>query len=187
MKIPQIQIDQTHAKIGIESPRGLQQIEQPQAELHLRQIPSEMSITTTKGWLTIDQTEAWASMDIKPISRRIREWAAEGNQDVLKGMQRVASEGDELMRIENGGDPLKNIAKRNYEGPPPSFNIGFVPPSFSVKMDYRPGTTDIQFTKGRVENNTRAQKPRNSYTPQEVKIHIQQLNSIRLSVVNQEI
>ncbi|TFE03945.1 DUF6470 family protein [Jeotgalibacillus salarius] len=187
MQIPQIQIDQTQAKIGMTSSQGQQQIEQPQAVLNLKQTPSKMSISTTKGWLSIDQTEAWASMDIKPISRRIREWAAEGNQEVLKGMQRVASEGDALMRIENGGDPIKSIAKSNYEGPPPSFNIGFVPPPFSVKMDYRPGTTDIQFSKGGVENNSRVQKPRISYTPQEVKFHMQQLNSIRFSVVNQEI
>ncbi|MFB1082271.1 DUF6470 family protein [Jeotgalibacillus sp. JSM ZJ347] len=187
MNIPQIQINLTQARIGIESPKGQQRIEQPQAVLDLKQTPSDMSITTTKGWLTIDQSEAWASMDIKPISRRIREWAAEGNQDVLKGMQRVSAEGDELMKIENGGDPIKSIAKRNYKGPPPSFNIGYVPPPFSVKIDYRPGTTDIQFTEGGVENNTRAQKTRISYTPQEVKIHMQQLNSISFSVVNQEI
>ncbi|WP_227394291.1 DUF6470 family protein [Jeotgalibacillus aurantiacus] len=187
MQIPQIQIETTQAKIGMRSPKGEQSIQQPHAELDLQQKPAKLSIETTKGWLTIDQTEAWASMDIKPISRRIREWAAEGNQDVLKGMARAASEGDELMRIENGGDAIKSIAKRNYEGPPPSFNIGFVPPPFSVKMNYQPGTTDIQFTQGDFINNSRARKPIINYTPREVEIHMRQLNSIRFSTVNIEI
>lgn len=187
MKITQIQIDQSHAKIGMSSPKGTQRIEQPEASVSMKQNPSTLNIRTTKGQLTIDQSQAFAAMNLKPITRLIRENASAGMQGASSGVQRVSSEGDALMKIENGGNPIADIAKRNAEGPEPSFNIGFVPPPFSVRINYNPGRTDIQFNRGGVEMNAQTRKPEINYTPQKVNIHMREHNLIRFSAIDKEI
>ena len=106
MQIPQIRMQSNLAKIEISTTPSQQYIEQPKAQLSLQQPKADMTIQTTPGQLNIDQTRAWESMDIKHIFRRIEENAQKGMNDALNGVARRASEGDELMRIENGGSPI---------------------------------------------------------------------------------
>lgn len=187
MQVPQIRMDSTFAKIDISTTPAQQTIEQPKAQQYIEQPKAEMTIQQTKGHLTIDQTIAWESMDIKHIFRRIEENAQKGYHSVLSGMARKASEGDEMMRIENGGNPIASQGDRNSQLLNYGYNIGFVPPPFSVKINYQPGQVYINAEPRQVVNNTIAQKPIIDYREGSVNTSLKQHADLNIDFVNIEV
>jgi hypothetical protein len=184
MNLPQIRLESTFAKIAIESTPPVLEIEQPPAELELEQPPAELTIETTPAKLTIDQTKAWEDMDLKHIFRRIEEFAQQGYEDWLEGIARVSRQGDELMRIEDGGNPIAEQAKENSEDPMYEFNIGWVPSLFSVKTNYEPAKVHIDVKVNKPVNNTKINKPIINYTPGKVLIELAKRNSLKIDFVN---
>ena len=186
MKVPQIQLKTAPALIGIETRNAKLHIEQPQASLDLQQPPAAMTINRKPSKLTIDQTEAWAAVDLKSIKRRIEEFAKEGKREVLEGIARRAQQGQELMQIENKGNAIANHAKVNSERPEKRFNIGFVPPHFSVKVSYEPSKVEIDWKTNKVINQSKANKPVVEYEAGKVDISLQQRNSLESDFINKE-
>jgi hypothetical protein len=184
MNLPQIRLESTIAKIDIETTPPVQEIEQPPAELDLQQPPAEIKIETTPAKLTIDQTKAWEDMDLKHIFRRIEEFAQQGYEDWLEGMARVSRQGDELMRNEDGGNPIAEQAKENSEDPMYEFNIGWVPSHFSVKTNFEPAKVHIDVKVNKPINNTKINKPIINYTPGKVTTELAQRNSLKIDFVN---
>jgi hypothetical protein len=184
MNLPQIRLESTFAKIAIDTTPPVQEIEQPPAELDLQQPPAEMKIEKTQAKLTIDQTKAWEDMDLKHIFRRIEEFAQQGYKDWLEGMARVSRQGDELMRIEDGGNPIAEQAKENSEDPMYEFNIGWVPSRFSVKTNFEPAIVHIDVKVNKPIIKTKINKPIINYTPGKVTINLAQRNSLKIDFVN---
>jgi Family of unknown function (DUF6470) len=184
MNLPQIRLESTFAKIAIESTPPVLEIEQPPAELELEQPPAELTIETTPAKLTIDQTKAWEDMDLKHIFRRIEEFSQQGYEDWLEGMARVSRQGDELMKIEDGGNPIAEQAKENSEDPMYEFNVGWVPSHFSVKTNYEPAKVIIDVKVNKPINHTRINKPIINYTPGKVTIDIAQRSSLKIDFIN---
>ncbi|QSB49471.1 DUF6470 family protein [Parageobacillus toebii] len=184
MQLPQIRLQSTFAKIAIKTTPPVLEIKQPPAELDLKQPPAEMKIETTPAKLTIDQTKAWEEMDLKHIFRRIEEFAQQGYEDWLEGLARVSRQGDELMRIEDGGNPLAEQAKENSEDPIYDFNIGWIPSLFSVKTHFEPAKVHIDVKVNKPINNTKINKPMINYTPGKVTIDLAQRNSLKIDFVN---
>ncbi|MEH7235786.1 DUF6470 family protein [Bacillus sp. JJ1562] len=184
MELAQIRLESQNAKIGIRTIKPVQEIQQPKADLSIEQPKAEITIQTTPGKLTIDQTEAWADMDLKHIFRRVAEAADQGYQDSLDGIARRVQEGNELMKIENGGKPIAQIAKRNNEGPEHQFNIGWIPSHFSVKTSYVPAEVDIEVRVNKPIMNVGINKPIHEYTQGKVDISLEQRQSLKIDFVN---
>lgn len=184
MQLPQIRLQSNFAQIELNTKPAEQSIEQPEAELDLQQPPAEMTIDRTPSKLSIDQTQAWEDMDLKHIFRRIEEYANNGYQDWLSGLGRRAGDGDQLMRIENDGNPIASQAKTNSEKPVYSFNIGFIPSPFSVKVNFEPSKLNIEWNINKVINNTKAQKPVVNYQPGEVTTSLRQPSSLKVDFTN---
>jgi Family of unknown function (DUF6470) len=184
LQLPQIRLQSIFAKIGIKTTPPVQEIKQPPAELDLQQPPAEMKIETTPAKLTIDQTKAWEDMDLKHIFRRIEEFAQQGYEDWLEGIARVSRQGDELMRIEDGGNPIADQAKENSEDPIYDFNIGWLPSLFSVKTNFEPAKVHIDVKVNKPINRTKINKPIINYTPGKVTIDLAQRNSLKIDFVN---
>ncbi|MFK2826310.1 DUF6470 family protein [Bacillus sp. B190/17] len=184
MQLPQIRMTSQQAQIELNIQQPVQSIEQPLAELDLQQPQADMELERTPAKLTINQTKAREDMDLKHISKRVEEAAQLGYQDWLEGLARVSAEGDELMMIENGGDPIPEQAQRNSEGPELEFNIGWIPSAGGVSIDYVPGKVDIHVQPNPVINNTRPQKPIHNYQPGKVHIALKQYASLSIDFVN---
>jgi hypothetical protein len=184
MRLPQIRLESTFAQIAIKTIAPVQEIEQLPAELDLQQPPAEITIETTPSKLTIDQTKAWEDMDLKHISRRIEEFAQQGYEDWLEGIARVSRQGDELMRIEEDGNPIADQAKENGEDPIYDFNIGWIPSLFSVRTNFEPAKVHIDVKVNKPINNTKINKPIINYTPGKVTIELAQRNSLKIDFVN---
>jgi hypothetical protein len=184
MQLPQIRLQSTFAKIAIKTTPPVQEIKQPPAELDLQQPPAEMKIETKPAKLTIDQTKAWEDMDLKHIFRRIEEFAQQGYEDWLEGIARVSRQGDELMRIEDGGNPLAEQAKENSEDPIYDFNIGWIPSLFSVKTNFEPAKVHMDVKVHQPIIRAKINKPIINYTPGKVTINLAQRNSLKIDFVN---
>jgi hypothetical protein len=183
MNLPQLRMQSTKGVLGLNITKSVQQIEQPQADMTIRQRSAEMDIETTPGKLTIDQTKAWEDMNLMHIFKRIDEYARNGYQDWLSYLAKASSQGDQLMRIENKGNPLISQAKHNSEDPILDYNVGFIPSAFSVKINYRPAKVNIDWKTHQPEINVRINKPRHYYTPGVVVGEMKQLPSLNIEVV----
>lgn len=183
MDLPQIRINSTHGQLGLNITKPVQRIEQQAATVQIEQPKAEMQINRTTGKLSIDQTEARADVDLKSIARRKEEFAANGREDLLSGIARVSSQGDELMRIENGGKPIIEQAVENSMPTQYDFNIGWVPSAGSVEIDYRPGKVDINWQTHRPNIQVETHKPIHEYTPGKVEGYMKQWPSLEIDFV----
>ncbi|GIN85247.1 hypothetical protein J6TS2_16330 [Heyndrickxia sporothermodurans] len=185
MLLPQIRLESQFAQIEMKTNSAKQTIEQPRAELDLQQPPAEMSINRTPSQFSVDSTEARADVDMKSIRRRIEEFAQNGYQEWLNGIARRAQEGNELMRIENGGNAIANISKQNGKlFSTFDFNIGFVPKLGNVKIDFEPSKLDIEWKVNPPINNTKIRRPIVDYIPGNVDIQLKQYQNLKIDFAN---
>ena len=180
MNIPKIQLQSTKAQIGLNIQKPVQEIEQLKANLDLQQPQAKMTMQTTKPKLSVDSLEMRESLDLKSSRSRTAEVAQYSKQSALEGVSRRAQEGNELMSIENGGNPLAEQAERRGSQPYSGLGIKFIPQPDSVKVSFEPGTLDIQVEPQKVINNTTINKPVHNYTPGKVKVDMLQYPSLKI-------
>lgn len=172
MRLPQIQIHTTDAKIDLNIAKPQQYIKQPKATQHIEQPAAIIDINTTRGLLKIDSSQARRDLGLIGPLESSANYAEKGKQEVLQGMARRAREGRQLMDNSGKGQGrtiIQNIAKQNH-GPhrPGPYNVKFVPSVGSVKMDYTPGTTDVNIERREPIIDAKVNKPIHEYTPGKV-------------------
>ncbi|WFA04772.1 DUF6470 family protein [Bacillus sp. HSf4] len=182
MQIQRLIMQNTPGRIGLTTTPPDIKIEQPQADVKIEQPPAELKISTTPSKLTIDQTKAWEDLDRKHIFKRIEEAAQQGHQDWLDGLARTAEEGDELMRIENEGDPIADQARRNTEPEPIQIGVHFTPEFSRVKIDYTPSKVDIHAVPHKPVIEAKPNQPVIEYTPGNVKVDMLQYPELKIDV-----
>ncbi|QOR66253.1 hypothetical protein IM538_21220 [Cytobacillus suaedae] len=184
MQMPQIRLESTFARVAMTTTKPIQEIQQPSADLSIEQPKADLQIETTPGKLTIDQSQARADVDLKSIARRKEEFAQQGYQDWLSGMARVSQDGDQLMRIEDGGNPLIDQAKVNSENPMYDFNIGWIPSHGSVKINYTPANVKIDVKRNKPNIQVQVNKAITSYQQGKVNFELSQRNTLNINFDN---
>ncbi|MBE4907053.1 hypothetical protein IMZ08_03150 [Bacillus luteolus] len=184
MQLPQIRLESKYAKIGMRTSKPVQDIQQTPADLSIKQLKADLKIRTLPGKLTIDQTQARADVDLKSIARRIEEFSNEGYQALLDGIARRAQEGDQIMKVENGGHPIAEQAEVNSKNPIYDFNIGWVPSHGSVKINYLPSEVNIDVTVNKPIIEPGINKAKTGYTPGKTNIYLEQQNSLVIDFDN---
>jgi hypothetical protein len=187
MKLPYLRMESTMARLGLEITRPVQEIEQPPADISIQQPPAELTINRIPGKLTIDQTKAREDVNLKSIFRATEDMVEEAKQDWLEGIARLSRQGDELMRIEEGGNTIAEQARENGEPPIYDFNIAFIPSHFSVKFNYEPGTLQINWKQNRPIIDVKVNKPVHYYKPGKVSGHMLQYPTLKIEVVGLDI
>ena len=182
MDIPQLQIQTTRGILGLQITKPTQEIEQPRATLNQQQPAAILEISTTDPQLSVDTTEARAEIDLKSVFRRIDEYVQLGKQGAMEGVGRRAQEGQELLRIENGGNLIAELGKRNGTPPPAPIGIRFIGNHSTIQVSIQPGTTDIRFTPQKATNDVQINKPIHQYTQGKVTGVMEQYPSIQIDV-----
>jgi hypothetical protein len=180
MNIPQIRMESTFARIGMETSRGELQIEQRHADVNIEQPQAEMFVDRRPPRLTIDQTQAFEDVNLKSVFRMTEDAARTGYQELMNTIASKSQEGDELMMIEHGFSAIPNLAKRNSDTPPADFNIGWIPSHNSVKIYYDQGETNINWNIGKAHINITPNKPIINFYPGKTDIFLQQKNSLNI-------
>lgn len=183
MRIPQLRMEAAFAKLAISTEPAQLEITQPPAEVTIEQPHPELEINVLRPRLTIDQSQAWAEMNLKHVFRLIEDAVKDGYETWLAYVETVSVQGDELMKIENGGDVIAEQAQANSEGPPLEFNVGLVPSPFSVKIDYEPGKLMMDWKIHQPMIDVKPHRPVIHYQPGALHIDLAQHNSLRINVV----
>lgn len=182
VRIPQLTMQATFPQLSITVERGSMHMRQQQAEMLIEQPKPQLEMKTTPSRLTIDQTEAWAHMDLKHIFRRIEEAAQDGYASWLSYLETTAIQGDELMRIEQGGDVLAMQAEANSERPPFDYNVGLIPRPFSVKVSFEPGHINMNWQTSNARIHIEPRPVQIDYKPNIVHIDLARHNNLRIDV-----
>ncbi|UOQ94398.1 DUF6470 family protein [Halobacillus shinanisalinarum] len=179
MSISKVQIHTTEARIGINVQTGKQTIRQHKVEQSIQQPKADMTIRQRPGKLTIDQTKAWHNLDLKNVLVRTEELVGEARQIWLEGIARVSREGDELMRIEDGGNPIAAHAKQNA-GFEFTMQPGGRPVYDLVDFNYVPGEAEISVDPQDPIIKAQPREPEISYQSGNVDIYMKQYGDIQI-------
>ena len=187
MKLPQIQIRKTDIKMDYEITKPVQRIQQPKATQKIEQPAAILEINTTRGRLKIDSSQARRDLGLIGPLESSDNYAKEGRRKVLEGISRRMNEGAQMKDNAGKGQgraTIQNIAKQNH-GPqrPGPYNIKFVPSIGSVKVDYTPGTTDVNITKQEPKIDVQVNKPIHDYTPGDVSGTMVQRPNVDIDVI----
>lgn len=182
MNIPQLQIQTTRGVLGLQITKPTQEIQQPRATQTIQQPAATLEMSSTRSQLSIDTTENRADIDMKSVFRRSADNAQLGKQSLMDGIARRAQEGQQLMQIENGGNPLADIAKHNGTPPPDLIGIRFVGDRSKIQMSITQGTTNINATAQKSIHNVQINKPIHNYTQGKVTGQMEQWPDIQIDV-----
>lgn len=120
-------------------------------KIRLLQIGLELprlDISTRFPRVHIDVRQAQADIGLKPIGQIAREQAARGHRVAWQAIAQIAREGDELARIEEGGNPIAEQARRRGWRDL-QVNID-VAPKHPVLVELEPGEVGVQLIPGQV-------------------------------------
>lgn len=187
MRVPQIQLSQNFAKIGMEIVKPKQMIQQPPAELEIKQEAAELEISQRGSKLVIDQTQAWNEMNLKDPFTLTRDWARDAYQQVMQGIARRVEEGDYLATIENKGNPIAEMARQSGSPGPARFNIAFIPSFGSVSINFIPGEVNMNWKQGGVFIEAETHKPIHEYSPGKIEIYLKQKESLTVDFIGHEV
>jgi len=183
-----LQISRTDAKINIETTRSELSIQTRRARLELSHKVDRLDIQSELPKVVIDQYECFASSGLRGPLDLTRYEGQMAMQHALNYATRVSGEGDTLAAIENGGEPIADLAWQNgvteHE-----FGLDYMPKA-SPRITIVGGGLQItpqgnaagakngiegQFTPGGVTFN---------YIPSQVKIAMEQYASISMRYVS---
>ena len=181
---PKLNITQQAGLIGINTRPGQLSIKQPKADLNIQQPPADLKFERKPSKLTIDQSQVWKELNIIGPLESTKQNAEEGEKKVLEGMAKVANEGDRLMRIENGGDQIPEIAKQNIFKEYQPIQMEWIPSNFAVKFKYEPGEVNINAKANKPIIEANANSPIIQYEKSEMNIYLEQEPYIEINFDN---
>ncbi|WP_017756446.1 DUF6470 family protein [Calidifontibacillus oryziterrae] len=184
MQLPRLEITNHFAQLGIRQKRAHLEIHQRHADVMIKQPPADVKMIKTKGKLYIDQSEAFADAGLKHPLRKSREWIQQSLQKAREAVAIDVQQGDQMMRIENGGNAFPQIARQNITPKRQDFNIGYVPSSiFKVKFHYEPSRIKVEVNPEKPIVKFKANPPEMKYHPGQTNIYVKQKESIQFRAV----
>lgn len=177
-----LRIEQTYARIGVETQRSEIQIQSRLPKLQMQQTNAKIEIDKKEPRVIIDQHACFATAGLKNVFELTDQAAQEGMQQASEYAGKKAAEGDALADIRNKGNTIAQIAKSNvYQEH--EFNIDNIPkerPKIDVEgyinISAVNGEINSQVEKGSVSIN--ASEPKvNLYLREKPSINIQYIGS----------
>ncbi|HLS06695.1 MAG TPA: DUF6470 family protein [Bacillota bacterium] len=184
MQVPQIRIHSQFAKIGMNQQFASLNIQQPKADVTIKQPAAKMGIKSPLGELTIDQSQAFAEANLMTTWRLIEKQAARGQQAATEGTARRASQGDELMKIENQNDPIIHQAHENGSRQQKSISLKYIPSPLSVNINYVPADVQLDVQTEAPIIQASPNKPVIDFEPSVIDIYMKQDASLDIDFVN---
>ena len=162
------------------------QVSQRSADLQITQEHAGLiEISKTASQLFIDQSEAFADANLKGPLRRSNEFVQQAQQKAMEYLAKAAQEGEQMMKIEHGGNAIARIAK-NHSGMinEVQLEMSWIPSSpDKVKMSYQPSELQISVKKSEANINVTRNEPTVSVPKWQTDVYMRQKNSMQMQVV----
>lgn len=177
--IPQIQIRQTPAKIGIETTPAKLEIRQPKPQMSQQTDPAQLSIEQYKPRLTIDQSKAFAAYTGGTMREMNDRLAAGYQQNFMQALAMRAEAGNQLAAIHKPGNTIAEIFGADDKPLPlPEFRG----PASMANVDVRFETSPpkIDFRAAKVNINVDIQPAEINYSVGGISMYLLQKNSLEI-------
>lgn len=184
LKLDQIQIHTTDAKVDLHISDPVQHIEQPQAKQQIKQPAATLEIHSKAAKLFVDSSQAYRELGLLTPKESVEQNAQKGKQAVMEGIARRVSEGNQMMSItKNAGDAIQRIAESKAIPAPPQMAITWKPSVGSVKIRYQAGNLDINIQRHEPKIDVQIGKVIHNYTPGDVSGTLVQRPSVETTVI----
>ena len=184
MKLDQIQIKTTDAKVNLHISDPVQHIEQPRAQQHIEQPAATLEIHSEAAKLFVDSSQAYRDLGLLTPKELGEQNAQIGKQKVMEGIARRASEGNQMMNItKSSGNVIQKIARSKSIPIPSQLGITWKPSIGSVKIRYQAGSLDINIHKHDPKIDVKIGKVVHDYTPGDVMGTLVQRPSVETTVI----
>ena len=125
-----LKITTTNAQIEMKTTNAKVDIQNQSANVSMKTKQAKVNLKSEKSKIQIDQSVCFSESGLKDVFELIRSSANLGKQRASQAIARTSSEGDQLMRIENGGNPIISQAVGNaFADDNKQYNIGVMPKS----------------------------------------------------------
>lgn len=110
-----LRITQVYGRIGIRQYPARMDIQQPPPRADIRQPKAGLEITTRHAKVNIDQSQCFAESGLKSALTFANDFYDESLQVGLEAIGNIVDEANAIMEIENGGNPIADIAVTKLE------------------------------------------------------------------------
>ncbi|MDQ0902945.1 DUF6470 family protein [Paenibacillus sp. V4I7] len=171
--IPQLQIRQQPALIGIDADLGTQDIRQPKATYEMKTDRPQLEIHQEPGDLQIDQSRAWDALGMGPILEAMSRIYTQSKDVALQGIARIVENGNRMAAIHLHGNPIADIAKQlTFEHP--EFDYYGEASFDNVDITYTPFKAEINVIEGKINVNAQINQPEITYNRGKLDIYVRQ-------------
>lgn len=179
LPIPQIQIRQTPALLGIDADLGTQSIEQPRPTFEMEQPRAQMEIHNPLGHFEIDQSAAWDGLGLGGNMKVMNRIYSTAPDIALQGLARIVEEGNRMADLTNPNNPFAELAA-DWRVSFPEFDIYGEAAYNNVKTDYVRGNFTLNAEAGHVKLHTEVNRPIYEYTRGKLDLYMQQYNKVEI-------
>jgi len=177
VNMPQITINQIFTRIGMDIRKPEHSIKQTKPETTIEQGKGKQQINQENVKVNIDNYPARYDLGYRNTKDFMKDFAQKGKQTGLSQIKKYASQGDQLMRIENNGKPLASQAKQESKSAEKEIVLRWKRgPKISIKenqldINYKPQKVNTNFKKGNFSSNLNWGKV-NTYLEQKADLEI---------------
>jgi len=182
----QLTITQQFGRLNVDHQKAKIEMTNPPALLEIRQPAATLEISQGRGQLEIDGSEARAALGHKTNGELIANIAHQARQVALQAIGDISAEGDQMMKIENKGNSIGNIAHQRWNnGPMPIEDTGPFHGS-GVRVSYTPRETELHWDVHPDAEITATPQPVGfQFTPGFARPYVEQQNWLQIDVKGQ--
>jgi hypothetical protein len=181
MRLPQIQIQSTPARIGIQSERGQYEIKQGKVNLNQQTVPTEIDIKTERPELIIDQTATWDALTGGKSQAFWNRIYGSYGQYAAQYVENKVKEYDRIGDLTAGGNAIADNAMRRIGQDMMPLNVyGHASPR-NVKFDAIITKPEIQVNVGKVTTSPEYIPLDIQYRRGVTKVYMEQYSSIKVT------
>lgn len=183
IQIPQIRIQTTPTKIGMDSKQAKLMIEQPKAKVDIRQEFSKVEISHSNAEILIDQSRAFKAYGVYSPLELTKNISEQSKQEASKAVAKIVETGNRLAAIQNKQNPIPDIARENMFNYP-QINVLGEASRLNVDINVKPGKLDMKWHGGKAHINITPQYPKFNYVPGNLDIYVKQYPTLKIDFTN---
>ncbi|PYI51178.1 DUF6470 family protein [Paenibacillus flagellatus] len=179
--IPQIQISQQYARIGIDADLGRYEMKQPRPTFELEQPQATMEMRQPLGELEIDQSKAWDALGRANILVVMNRIYSQARDIALQGIAKIVEDGNRMAAInKTSADAIPELAS-DVTVSFPDFQYAGEAAFDNVDIQYTARKPEVRITPGQIKLNTHPNPPEVEYFRGKLDIYMQQYNKVEIT------
>lgn len=181
MTFPQIQIQQTPARIDIQSTRGQFEIRQQKASMDIETTRGVLEVHSEQPVVKVDMSKTWDALtggnNLRLMSRIYNQFG----QFVQQAIENTVDEYNQIGDLRNTEDPIPEIARQSMFAKQPKLQIYGEASISNISFDVQISKPEVNFTPGKADVKVTPNKPQIEYHRGNVNIQMAQYPSVNIT------